>query len=223
MKGIQWLPLVALLAGCSSGANLGVHADDTNGGAKGYTFAYKPKVGDSATYAMKVGGTAAGQPISVEATVKMKITDAGSGNIKIETTTELPTGSQTTVETLDPSGKVIGASLDGKPVPDASSAGSTRDMMPGHPVKVGDSWSGTRTVGGQTMTAGYKLEKVETVGGVQLATIDITKLDAPQGKLAGPSSVVLEPATGMMHSMKVSLSLTAGTQTVTENISMEKK
>src|SRR5579862_6741441 len=145
MKGPYWLPLVALLAGCSPAT---------------YTFAFKPKPGDAATYDMKVSGSMAGQPFNFSGTVKVKVSDGGSGKVKVETVTEgMPTGNKTEIETLDADGKVLSATVDGTEVKDASSGASTRDMLPKQPVKVGDTWSGTRTVSGQTMTAEYKLEK----------------------------------------------------------------
>ncbi|MHB8634855.1 MAG: hypothetical protein ACYC96_00110 [Fimbriimonadaceae bacterium] len=221
MKAHFCLPLVALLAGCASKGNL-TEAARTSAG--GYIFAFKPKVGDTATYAMKIGASALGRPATYTGTLTMKVTDGGSGNVNLESTTQgLPGGSQTTVQTFDPTGKLVKTTLNGKPVAGVGSGASTRDMLPDHPVKVGDTWTGSRTIGNQSVTAEYHLSKVEAVGGTQLATVDITKLSLPNGKLAKPGSVVLEPATGMLHSLQLSIIQSVMGQQATEDISMEKQ
>jgi hypothetical protein len=210
MKGICWILLVpGLLAGCSSGST---------------TFTFKPKVGETATYAMKIEGTIGAQPMNVDGTLTVTNKDAGSGNIDVETTlTGIPGAGHTTVETVDSSGKVIKSTVDGKPAPGGGAVGnSTREMMPTHPVKVGDTWSGSRNVNGKPVTADYKLTKLETVGGVELATVELTKLDIPGGKLTEPGKIVIEPATGTLHSTSVSLSMTMNGQTITQKVSMEK-
>jgi len=228
IKAFSLISLVAvLLAGCSSGGNnLGAKGGGASDSAGGITFAFKPKIGESATYAMKMSIAGGPQPMTLDGTVKVTNKDAGSGNVDIETTSDgLPGGSHTTVQTIDPAGKVLKFTMDGKPGDVGMEGGaSTRTMMPTHPVKVGDTWTGTQSVGGKSVSDDFKLDKVETTGGVQLATVEISKIDMKDSKLSEPAKVVIEPATGTLHSMSMKVTATAASaagQSIT--ITMEKK
>ncbi|HLK13209.1 MAG TPA: hypothetical protein VKT78_00255 [Fimbriimonadaceae bacterium] len=239
-KSLGWIPIVAtLLAGCSSnGGNAvanpdastpksgsGTTAPEPKSGGDAITIAYKPKLGATTTYDVKM--EMLGGPPPGGLAVKMKVTpkDAGGGKINVESVTEgLPVvGNVTSIAMLGPDGKLIKVTTNGKEAPKGSEGVPGKGFLPDRPVKVGDTWGGTYSISGRPSGIECRLDKVESVGGTQLATIAIDKIDVPEFTLAEPGVAVVETATGLLRSMRMPVTMKFNQQPVTTVFTMERK
>ena len=235
MRMNPWFLFAAVfLVGCSSSGSTGAagaisaKGDSKSdaplhfGSAQGYRFVYKPPVVGSIVYDVKISGDAAGHPVNMTQTRTLTVTDAGSGNFKVDTVQEGSVGPKiTTVEVVTADRKVLSTTVNGETVDAYAGGASPRDMLPDHAVNVGETWTGKRVIGGKPIEAEYKLDKVDTVGGVDLATVDIVKVNIDGGKIVDTGSFVMEVATGVLHRWKMHQTNKAGGTSL--DISMEKR
>jgi hypothetical protein len=222
MKPLHWLVGATALTTLS----IGVTAQSTHPNASllsltqgsPYVFVYKPTLGVSVKYSETMHGIGPGD---MKAVRTILVTDAGSGNYQVVTVREPAVGAPTRlVEVIDKSRNVISTTLDGKSVAAYAGGATPRDMMPIHPIKVGESWTASRTFNGKPINAQYKLEKVEKVDGVDLATVDVQNVSIDDGKILDTGSFTMEPATGLLHDWILHHTMVAGGQTRTIDITL---
>ena len=229
MKGTLWFLLAAVfLMGCASAGGTSAsgavaakgdaksEAPSNPGAAQAYTFVYKPPVTGSIVYDVKISGGSAGHPFNMTQTRTVTVTDAGSGNFKVETVQGGSAGATTTVvEVVTPDRKVLSTTVNGKSVDAYAGGASPRDMLPDHAISVGETWTAKRTALGKTIESEYKLEKVDTVDGLDLATIDIVKINENGGKIVDTGTFVIEVATGVLHTWTLHQTTAHGTTDIT--------
>ncbi|MHB8637177.1 MAG: hypothetical protein ACYC96_11975 [Fimbriimonadaceae bacterium] len=232
MKDFCWVLLaVALLPGCASGASVpsgvsGTTKDQPHAASKGdgVKFEYKPKLGQTTVYDIKIAGGTAAHPFHTTQTRTVTVTDAGSGNYRVETTLEGPMTPKTVVvEVLSPKRAVLSTLVNGKTVGAYDGGASPRDMMPDRPVVIGSNWNAKQTVAGKTIESQYKLEKVETVNGVEVATVDIVKISINGGKIIDTGEFVMETANGNVHSWTLHQTIHVNGGTATTDITMVRR
>lgn len=89
----------------------------------------------------------------------------------------------------------------GMPTPTASGQPAAIISLPGHPVKIGDTWESSLTAGGSGGKVKVKLLKVANEGGRQVATLSLTP-EASKVKM-GFSNLKVDLATGLPISLTV--------------------
>jgi len=185
-----------VLTGCSGGI-LGA-------ANKTYTLELKPKQGDTFNYSMNMTGS---QTMSADFSLTAAKVENGNVTFRSKFSNMTMNGqpapaavsqlmsNMTVVQTMDKTGKQLSQSVEGLPngmqAPGQGAVATA--SLPDHPVKVGDTWTGTS----QNTTATYKLVSVDNENGKQVAHIDVTIGETPVLKPDGPAKLTLDMDTGM--------------------------
>ncbi|MBC8065226.1 MAG: hypothetical protein H7Y17_10375 [Chlorobia bacterium] len=214
--------MAILIVGCKGGdttASTG-GGESTTGGAmsadKSITLKMAPKQGEKYSYVMTSSGAAStemGMTMTAEKVEADKITLVTTFDSMKMNGTDAPAAvmdamkKMKVITEMDSSGKSLSTKIEGAPAgtptPDASST-----TYPTTPIKVGDTWEGTVKMSGTEMKTKYKLAKIETVGGMEVAVLESTTEGMPAGASQdGPTVTSVEIATGMPVSMMTKMKM----------------
>lgn len=186
------------------------------GGAKTYDLAIRVKPGDKFNYTVVMTGDSAGEPVNITMGVDKVQNDVATFRIKIDTGS-LPGGDDPTlkamlekisiIQDIGKRGKVVGKiRMEGMPTGFEDVADSMPDFatFPDHPVRVGDTWTGTTKVGSKDVRATFKLKEIEDLGGRKIAVLEMPPFEDPELKMDGPTISKVDLITGMPYEIKMS-------------------
>ncbi len=199
-----------------------------------YTFHYHPPVGKALHYTVKSTTRMTGsKPTSFEMTGAVTTTAVkfAGGKYTVVTSVDrldskgpgadqlkkMLVGTKSTM-LVDANGKVVSSSGSGGAGGMLGGLNGT-ESLPQHAVRVGGTWSTTTPMGKSKLTMNYKLVRVATVGGVQIATIAAAPSGVPAG-VTQRTTMQIEVATGIMRSMTMD-SKTSSSPSMTMHMTMK--
>jgi hypothetical protein len=218
MKKLLFLGIAGSIALAS--LQYGLAASDS-----AYTIHFKPTVGKHLHYGMDMQMSGA-QAMEITASFSLVATQHKAGKYTVVTTIDsmkvpgAPADQMkkmfagtTITQVVDEHGKILSTKATGmaSQMMQGGSMGMTGEVFPSHPVHIGDSWVASTAAAGHSTQVKVKLVAVKTVGGKQFATLHLLPLtqSSPMAK-TGPITLVLETATGTLHSMNLTGDMGAG-------------
>lgn len=208
--------LAILIVGCKGGDTTAATTGGSTGTAattgsapaadKEITLKMAPKQGEKYSYVMSMSG-----PTSNEIGMTMTAEKVEANEITMVTTfdsmkmngTDAPAAvmdamkKMKVISVTDATGKTLSTKLEGAP-PGTPAPDTANAAYPTNPIKVGDTWEGTSKTGGVEVKGKYKLVKIETQNGMEVAVVESTLEGLPAGASQdGPAVTSFEIATGM--------------------------
>jgi hypothetical protein len=203
--------LAILLVGCKGGDSTAAGGTTTGSGTasgESVTLKLNPKEGEKYSYMLNAAGNEIGMSMTAEKVEADKITTVITFDSMKMNGTDAPAQVMDAMKKMkvtqvqDPTGKTLDVKMEGAPA-GTPPMDTNSPSLPSGPVKVGDTWEGTSKLQGTEIKSKYKLAKIETQGGKQVAVIESTTEGLPGGMVQdGPAITTIEVATGMLMGME---------------------